>query len=160
MKENIKNELKKLFDDCKYTAEAHYTIAGRSKKVDFWSRLIPALITAALSVFEVTFEPESKILIALILASAVATAVTNVLGAKEKYESHNNAGRKFTRLKKLCNKTLIIDSDHFTESELRNAYDSLLCKYLDVVEETPPTENWAFSKAQVRIQKDKVHEPD
>src|SRR3989344_1618436 len=158
MKDKIKLELKKLFDDCKYTAETHYTIASRSKTIDFWSRLIPAVLTASLSVIEVAFEPESQILI--ILASAVTTATTNVLGAKEKYESHNNAGRKFTRLKKLCSKTLVIDSEYLTETELNVTYDSLLCRYLDAIDETPPTENWAFGKAQIRIQKDKVHEPD
>lgn len=102
MKDKITIELNKLMSDCTYTAEAHHLIAEHSARVDFWSRLVPATLTAVLSVLEVYLQPESNLLISMILASAVATAISNVLGAKEKYESHVSAAKKFTRIKKTC----------------------------------------------------------
>lgn len=160
MKDKVIVELKKMMSDCTYTAEAHHLIAEHCSRLDFWSRLVPAALTAVLSVIEVYLQPESNLLISLILASAVATAVSNALGAKEKYESHITAAKKFTRIKKLANKALNIDAYSTDEVEFKLQYETLLADYLTIVDEVPPTESWAFKKAQKHIQGDKVHEPD
>jgi|GEM_PF-4376919 len=160
MKDKLKQQFKKLHDDCMYTADAHYITATDSKKLDFWLRLIPAILTAFLSVLEVYLQSDSRLLFSLILAAAVTTAVTNVVGAKEKYEIHNEAGRKYTRLKKLCDKAIVLDGTMLDEDSLYSLYNQLLDAYLAVTEETPPTENGAFQRARIRIQKEKIHEPD
>jgi hypothetical protein len=160
MKEKIKIQLRNLMSDCTYNAETHHSIASRSIIIDFWSRLVPAALTGLLSAWEVYAPADSKSLMVLILVLAIITAITNILGAKSKSDIHLIAAKKFTKIKKLCNQAIEIDLLILSESESAELYGKLLQSYLVVVEEVPPTENWAFKKAQKRIQIDKVHEPD
>lgn len=160
IKDKIKSQLSNLKSDCTYTAEAHHQIANRSNRVDFGIRIIPAILTGVTSSGEIIFQPESNFLIIITLILAVTTAITNVIGAKEKYTLHLSTAKKFTRIKKLCDKVIEVDILYVTDSELKKIYENLLNEYLQIVDEAPPTEGWAFKKAQERIQKDKVHEPD
>lgn len=160
LKEKISEQFKNLMSDCRYTSEAHHSIAADSEKIDFWSRVVPAVLAGLSSASEVIFQPESNILIILTFLFAVTSAVTNVIGAKEKKEIHLKAAKKFTRIKKICNKAIEIDFYSSNDDEYKALYEKTLGEYLSVVDEVPATDDKAFTKAQKRIKEDKVHEPD
>ena len=151
MNDEYKLELKKVYDNCLYTAESHHIIAHRYQRLQRWLQIIPAIVAAlsgTLSAASVA-DPFTTYLSAI---SAIVTAIMTVVDPAKRHELHMGTAKSFTVLKQDADSLLLTFGPLMPQSELGAAVKSLHDRYNDLVLAAPPTDEKAFTKARERIQ--------
>lgn len=150
-------ECMQIEEDCLYTAEAHYIIAGTSGKIGFWVKLIPAIAAAGSGAAVLSGAPNWIAWFAVI--SGVAFALQSILNPDKKHDEHSQAGKLYTALKhesRALYKTFYREMDHTSFSIMVRI---LREKYNMIAKLTPQTTIKAFEKGRERIKAGR-HIPD
>lgn len=145
--EQLKNECHTIEDNARHTADAHYYTASWNKKLAFCFEVVPAVIAALSSLLIV-----GEIIPAwwgwLTVVSAVTTAVGVVLSPHKTYYEELKAGKNFTTIKNQAKTLCNTYAHHYTIEQFFDAVKTLNDKYDQLVQISPPTEEWAYTKAQ------------
>lgn len=162
MQKGFKDECDAIEENCTYTSETHHVIAAKSKRVLFWSQVLPAIITAVLAALvgtNFTFGVSEDTFIWLILISAVITAVANVLNPLATYHDHLQAAKNFITLKQDARALNETYGKELKDEEFAREVKILHNRYNDIVRFAPPTDNESFEEARKRV-KSGVHKRD
>jgi hypothetical protein len=92
MKDAYKEECRIIEENCTYTAETHHIIASRKQKIATRLQIAPAIITAVTGTIALA-DYYPAIFGFLSVASAVTTAVANILDPQKAYQDHLNAAK-------------------------------------------------------------------
>lgn len=156
-REHLIRECKRIEDDSKYTAEAHYQIASSAKWKIFVIKLIPALLSAASGIGIVVLGYDWLAWLAVI--SSAVFAVQTVIDFDRECTDHTNAGKYYTTLKHEA-RSLHETFHHELDKGTFAALVSILReRYNNISEMTPKTTDKAFEKGDEKIKSGK-HEPD
>ena len=132
-------------------------MAKRQDSVYTLTQLVPALAAAAMGTLAVGQVVPVWVGVAATIA-AIVTAIGTVLNPQRSCFQHLSAAKAFTVLKHDARAAR--DRDLLlTDEEAACLSTSLHDRYNDLVRMAPPTEDWAFNKARVRVQSG-VHKPD
>lgn len=93
------------------------------------------------------------------LIAAIVTAMGTVMNPQQGYFEHLVAAKAFTALKHDARALREAFGPVASDREGAILVRSLHDRYNELIRLTPPTDDWAFEKAQERIQKG-VHTPD
>lgn len=144
--EQLQNECNIIEDNARHTADAHYYAASRSKRLAFWTEVAPATI-AAFSSLLVVGEVIPSWWGWLTLVSSVIAAVGVVLSPHKTYYEELKAGKNFTTIKNQAKTLSNTYAHHYTVEQFLDAVKVLNDKYDQLVQISPPTEEWAYAKA-------------
>lgn len=149
--EILKNECKTIEDNARHTAEAHYLIASKSRRTAFILEVIPALIAAASGLLVV-----GELIPIwwgwLTVVSAAVTATSSIISPHKSYYENLNAGKSFTVVKNRAKSFHETFSNfHTDEKELIKEVKMLSEYYNQLVLLTPPTQEWAYKKAERKL---------
>ena len=157
---NIRHLIKECMqieDDCLYTAETHYIIAGKAGRLGFWVKLIPAIAAAGSGAAVLSGAPNWIAWFAVI--SGVAFALQSILNPDKKHDEHSQAGKCYTALKhesralyQTFYKEMDLDSFSVMVRILRERYNM-------IAKLTPQTTVTAFEEGRKRIKAGR-HTPD
>ena len=151
-------EVNTIEQNCVYTAEAHHTIALRSKRLSGWFQIIPASIAAVLGVL-VGGGVVPDWFVWLSVMSAVIAAVGNILNPMKDYYDNLNAAKNFTALKHDARALRDVFSSKMNDDEYMIAVQTLHSRYNDLLRFVPPTDEKSFERARKRV-RDGIHKPD
>ncbi len=158
MRDQYIRECKKIEQNCIYTAEAHHTIALRSKSAASWYQAVPAAAAAVLAALVgITVLPPWVVWISVV--SAAIAAVGSSLNPLKDYYDHLNAAKNFTVLKQDATSLHETFGIRMNEETFASVVESLHTRYNDLVRATPPTDKVAFEKARKRVQEG-IHNQD
>ena len=155
--EHLIAECRRIEDDSKYTAEAHYIITEGAATTSFWVKFIPALAAAVSGVLLVSGFPNWIAWFSVI--SGVAFALQSILNPDKKREEHSQAGKFYTALKhesRALYQTFFKEMDH---ESFAVAVRILRERYNMIAKLTPQTTTKAFEKGRLRIKAGR-HTPD
>lgn len=157
MNEYLLKECARVEENSTYSAETHHILAKRQDLLYTITQLVPALAAAALGTLAIGQVVPSWVGIAATVA-AVVTAVGTVLNPQRSFFQHLSAAKAFTIMKHDA-RAAGDRAPSLTDEEAACISDGLHGRYNDLVRLSPPTEDWAFEKARVRVQSG-VHRPD
>ena len=144
--ELLQKECNAIEDNARHTADAHYFSATWNRKLAFWFEMAPASVAAFSSLLVV-----GGVIPAwwgwLTLVSSVITAVGVVLSPHKTYYEDLKAGKNFTSVKNQAKTLSNTYSHHYTEDKFFEAIRNLNERYDQLVQVSPPTEEWAYKKA-------------
>ncbi len=150
--EILKNECKTIEDNARHTAEAHYLIAAKSKRTAIILEVIPALIAASSGLLVV-----GEIIPIwwgwLTVVSASVTATSSIISPHKSYYENLNAGKAFTVVKNRAKSLNETFANLSAEEELCKEVKALSEYYNQLVLLTPPTQEWAYKKAERKLSK-------
>lgn len=152
------NECKQIQENSTYSAEAHHIMAKRLGSWYTFFQLIPAIASALVGGLVVGQVVPPWVGIVSLVA-AIVTAIGTVKNPQQEYYSHLNAAKAFTVLKHDARALHEIFAPNTPDAEMAIRVKTLHDRYNEVIRVVPPTEDWAFDKARVRI-KAGVHECD
>jgi len=118
----------------------------------FIMEVIPALI-AALSGFLVVGSIVPPLWGWLTVISAVVTATSSIISPHRSYYENLNAAKSFTVVKNRAKSLALSFANFHTEEELLKEVRSLSDYYNQLVLLTPPTQEWAYKKAEKKLSK-------
>jgi len=151
-------ECSRIEENCTYTAETHHIIAAQKRRWYTFFQLVPAVVSAlagglaAGQVVPTWMGP-------IALTAAVVTAIGTVMNPQQAYFDHLGAAKAFTVLKHDARAMKETFGPVTSDKEGAILVKTLHDRYSELVRITPPTEDWAFKKAQSRV-KTGVHAPD
>ena len=155
--DHLVTECRRIEDDCKYTAEAHYNIAAGAGRIGFWVKFIPALAAAASGAALIAGAPNWIAWFSVI--AGVAFALQSILNPDKKREEHSQAGKFYTSLK---HESRALYQTFHKEMD-RNSFSIMVRilreRYNMIAKLTPQTTVKDFEKSRVRIKAGR-HEPD
>ncbi len=158
MLENHCTECGRIEENCTYTAETHHIIAKRQRSWYTFFQLIPAIVSAVAGTLVVGNIVPPWVGVAALIA-AIVTAMGTVMNPQQGYFEHLVAAKAFTALKHDARALREAFGPVASDREGAILVRSLHDRYNELIRLTPPTDDWAFEKAQERIQKG-VHTPD
>lgn len=148
--DNLKNECRTIEDNARHTAEAHHTLASRSKTLAFWFEVTPAVI-ASLSGLLVVGEVIPNWWGWVTVVAAVISATSSVVSPHKSYYENLNSAKSFTVVKHRARSLRSSFTSSYSEQELFKEVRSLSEYYNQLILLTPPTEEWAYKKAVKKI---------
>lgn len=148
--EVLKNECIVIEDNARHTAESHYIIASHNYRTAFFLEIIPAIVASCSGLLVVgAIVPLWWGWITVV--SAVITATSSVISPHKSYFENLNAAKAFTVVKNRA-KSLQNLSDQFdSEEEYFKEVKSLSEYYNQLILLTPPTQEWAYSRAKNKL---------
>ena len=155
--EHLITECKQIEDDCKYTAEAHHTIASGNEKMGLGLKIIPAGVAAGSGVALLSGYPSWVAWLAII--SGVVFAMTTIMGPDKRANDHTKAAKDYTVLKHDARALYQTFSHEMSQSEFYLSVRLLRERYNNLVSQTPKTTDKAFEKARLKVKSDR-HTPD
>lgn len=157
MHEPLLKECARVEENSIYSAETHHVMAKRQDLLYTTTQLVPALAAAAMGTLAIGQVVPSWVGVVATVA-AVVTAVGTVLNPQRSFFQHLFAAKSFTVMKHDA-RAARDQAPSLTDEQASCLSASLHERYNDLVRTAPPTEDWAFNKARLRIQSG-VHRPD
>jgi len=151
--ELLQKECGTIEDNARHTADAHYFSATWNRRLAFWFEMVPASV-AAFSSLLVVGEVIPSWWGWLTLVSSVIAAVGVVLSPHKTYYEDLKAGKNFTSIKNQAKTLSHTYSHQYTEGQFFDAVKNLNERYDQLVQVSPPTEEWAYEKALGKNKKD------
>lgn len=148
--EKLMNECQTIEDNARHTAEAHHILAARSKRIAFWSEVLPAVI-ATLSGLLIVGEVVPVWWGWLTVVSAVIAATSSVVSPQKSYYENLNSAKSFTVVKHKARSLRSSFASFYSEQELLKEVRTLSENYNQLILLTPPTEEWAYRKAEKKL---------
>ncbi len=155
--EHLIKECMRIEDDSLYTAEAHYILASREKKISLWVKIFPAVVAAASGILVLRKYPNWVAWLAVV--SGVVFALQSILDPDRKANDHSTAGKEYTALKHEARALYQTFSKEMDKSDFAAAVRVLREKYNSLVKHSPQTTEKAFEKGRKRINSGR-HTPD
>jgi len=155
--DHLIDECRRIEDDSKYCAEAHYIIAADAERVSFWVKFIPALAAAVSGIALLSGAPNWVAWFSVI--SGVAFAVESIIGPEKRREEHSQAGKSYTALKHESRSLYQTFYKEIDRKSFTVLVQILRERYNMIAKLTPPTTIDSFEKGRVRIKAGR-HTPD
>jgi len=151
------NEYRRIEDDCKYSAEAHYIIAADADRVSFFVKIIPAIAAGVSGTALLLGAPNWVAWFSVI--SGVAFALESIIGPEKKREEHSQAGKHYTALKHESRSLYQTFHKEIDRKSFATHVQILRERYNMITKLTPQTTLKAFEKGRTRIKAGR-HTPD
>jgi len=155
--EHLIKECMRIEDDSKYTAEAHYILASKTKTIGFWVKIVPAAVAAVSGILVLSGCPTWVAWLAIL--SGAAFALQSILNPDQKANDYSTAGKEYTALKHEARALYQTFSKEISKPDFTVAVRLLREKYNFLVKHTPQTTEKAFEKGRKRIKAGR-HTPD
>lgn len=155
--EHLIGECKRIWDDCRYTAEAHHIIAQRKERIALLAKLIPAILAAG-SGAAVILGAESWVAWFAVISGAVF-GFASIANPDGQAHEHTKAAKEFTVLKHDARSLHKCFNIEMGQNEFNIAVRVLRERYNCIVRYSPKTTEDSFQKAGEKIKAGK-HESD
>jgi hypothetical protein len=158
LRDALISECKTIAENCLYTAQAHFKIAGRTKGWHLGFVVVPALVVGFGAVFaalapSVPALNQYQILINGIVAiSGVLTAVAACVNFDKQSLEHAQEGKSFTALRHEARSLAETFAVSLSDQELQGRVEVLMGKYISLVQVTELTDEKAFLKVRDDVQ--------
>jgi hypothetical protein len=155
--EHLIKECMRIENDSLYTAEAHYILASKEKRLSIWVKVVPAAVAAVSGILVLRGYPAWVAWFAVI--SGVVFALQSVLDPDRKANDHSTAGKEYTALKHEARSLYQTFSKEMDKSDFTTAVRLLRERYDSLVKHSPQTTEKAFEEGRKRIKSGR-HTPD
>lgn len=153
--DELKKECQSIEDNARHTADTHYILAARSRTLAVAFEVVPAVIAAVSGIF-VVGQTIPLWWGWLTVLAAVITATSSIISPHKSYYENLNAGKSFTVIKNRARSLHASFASTYTEDEFVKEVRALSDYYNQLVLLTPPTQEWAYQKAEKKIQKERA----
>jgi hypothetical protein len=155
--EHLVYECKKIEEDALYTAETHFQIANYFKRVSFWSKFIPALVTGISGTLIILGYPKWVGWFSII--GAVATTFGSILNSDRIFADHTSCAKEFKIIQHKARYLYKTKQFEITREEFFKEVDQLRSQMNELIKNSPQTNEKYFYKARKKI-KQGIHTPD
>lgn len=155
--DHLIKECMRIENDCLYTAEAHYILASKEKRIAFWLKIMPAAVAAISGILLLRGYPTWIAWLAIV--SGAVFALQSVLDPDRKANDHSAAGKEYTALKHEARRLCQVFCKEMNKPDFSFALKILCEKYNFMVKHTPQTTEKAFEEGRKRIKAGR-HTPD
>lgn len=150
-------ECKKIEEDALYTAETHFQIAGYYKRLTFWSRFAPAIVTAISGTLIIIGYPKWVAWFSIL--GAMATTFGSIQGADRAFTDHTTCAKEYKAIQHIARYLYKTKQFELTRKDFFNEIDQLRLQVNELNKKSPQTIEKYFNKARNKI-KAGIHTPD